>query len=156
MSDAGGPYLFDVGVVALAHTQTPVRDAALSYVRDAIAGEISAVVPYPAVIGAHEVLTTHYGHTNADASRLLGNFMDAKRIHWYDEMSEDVVRGGFSRASDANVGGWDGYYAQVAIEEGINTVLTIDDDFDRFEAFATDVILSPAEFRSLNEFLEAR
>ena len=156
MGDAGGPYLFDVGVIALAHTQTPVRDAALSYVRDAIAGEIDAVVPYPAVIGAHAVLTTYYGHTNADASRLLGNFMDAKRIHWYDDMSEDLVRGGFSRASDANVGGWDGYYAQVAIEEGVNTVLTIDDDFDRFGAFATDVILSPAEFRRLNEFLESR
>ena len=34
-----GPYLFDVGVIALAHTDAPVRDAALSYVRRAIAGE---------------------------------------------------------------------------------------------------------------------
>jgi predicted nucleic acid-binding protein len=153
MSDGGGPYLFDVGVIALAHTETPVRDAALSYVRDAIAGDIDTVVPYPAVLGAHAVLTSHYGHTNADASRLLGNFMDAKRIHWYDEASEDVVRGGLSRARDANVGAWDGYYAQVAAEEGVNTVLTIDDDFERFEGFATDVILSTDEFRELDRFL---
>ena len=40
-----GPYLFDVGVIALAHTNAPVRDAAFSYVRRAIAGEIEAVVP---------------------------------------------------------------------------------------------------------------
>ncbi|WP_136601202.1 type II toxin-antitoxin system VapC family toxin [Salinigranum halophilum] len=153
MSAAGGPYLFDVGVIALAHTDAPVRDAALSYVRDAITGDIDAVVPYSAVFGAHTVLTTYYGRSNADASRLLQNFMDAKRIHWYGELSETVVRGGLSRAGDANGGGWDGYYAQVAIAEGVNTVLTIDDDFERFDAFETEVILSPEEFSELNRYL---
>ena len=153
MSDTTEPYLFNVGVIALAHTAAPVRDAALSYVQDAIAGDIDAVVPYPALFGAHTILTTYYGRSNADASRLLQNFMDAKRIHWYDEIPEDVVLNGFSLASDANVGGWDGYYAQVAIDEGVNTVLTIDDDFQRFDAFDTEVILSPKEFDELNEFL---
>jgi len=153
MSDTTGPYLFDVGVIALAHTAAPVRDTALSYVQDAIAGDIDAVVPYPALFGAHTILTTYYSCSNADASRLLQNFMDAKRIHWYDEIPEDVVLNGFSLASDANVGGWDGYYAQVAIDEGVNTVLTIDDDFQRFDAFDTEVILSPKEFDELNEFL---
>lgn len=154
MSDAGDPYLFDVGVIALAHTETPVRDAALSYIRDAIAGEIEAVVPYPALFGAHTVLTTYYGQSNANASRLLQNFMDAKRIHWYDRMPDEIVRGGFARACSANIGGWDGYYAQVAIEEEVSTVLTIDYDFERFDAFATEVILSPEEFSELNRFLE--
>lgn len=153
-SDARGPYLLDVGVIALAHTAAPVRDAALSYVRDAITGEIDAVVPYPALFGAHTVLTTYYGRSTEDAARLLRNFMDAKRIHWHDEMPEAVVGNGFDRASDANVGGWDGYYAQVAIDEGVNTVLTIDDDFERFDAFETEIVLSPDEFSRLNDFLE--
>jgi len=153
MSEREGPYLFDVGVIALAHSDAPVRDAALSYVRDAIAGEIDAVVPYPALVGAHTVLTTYYGYSNADASRLMQNFMDAKRIHWYDSISEDVVQGGFSNASELNIGGWDGYYAQVAIDEGVDTVLTIDDDFERFDAFDTEIILSPAEYSELNQFL---
>lgn len=155
MSKAGGPYLFDVGVIALAHTDAPVREAALSYVRPAIRGDIDAVVPYPAVVGAHNVLTTHYGRSNADASRLLGNFIDAKRIHWYGGMDEETVRGGFAQASDANVGGWDGYYASVAISEGVNTVLTIDDDFEQFDAFETEIILSAEEFRELNSYLGA-
>ena len=153
MSGDSGPYLFDVGIIALAHTEAPVRDAALSYVRDAIEGNIDAVVPYPALFGAHTVLTTYYGRSNTDASRLLRNFMDAKRIHWYDGMSGDVVRDGFSRSSDANVGGWDGYYAHVAIDEGVNTVLTIDDNFEQFDTFDTEVILSPDEFSDLNKFL---
>ncbi|MEF8908201.1 MAG: hypothetical protein V5A13_10100, partial [Haloarculaceae archaeon] len=68
MSDSGGPYLLGVGVVALAHTDAPFRDAALSYVRDAIAGEIDAVVPYPALVGGHAVLTSYYGYSNRDAS----------------------------------------------------------------------------------------
>jgi len=154
MSDAGGPYLFDVGVIALAHSTAPVRDSALSYVREGIAGEIDAVVPHPALFEAHAVLTTYYGYSNADASRLLQNFMDAKRIHWYDRMPQDVVRGGFSQASETNVDGWDGYYAQVAMDEGVNTVLTIDDDFERFDAFETEIILSPDELDELNRFLE--
>jgi predicted nucleic acid-binding protein len=153
MNDTGGPYLFDVGVIALAHTEAPVRDAALSYVRDAIAGDIEAVVPYPALFGAHAVLTTYYGRSNADASRLLQNFMDARRIHWYDGMPGDVVRGGFSRARDADADGWDGYYAQVAVDEGVNTVLTLDEDFERFDAFDTEVVLSGEEFGELNAFL---
>ena len=154
MSETRGPYLFDVGVIALAHTTAPVRDAALSYVREAITGEINAVVPYSALLGAHTVLTTYYGFSNTDAARLLENFMDAKRIHWYDRMPTDVVRDGLSRASEANVDGWDGYYAQVAIEEGVNTVLTLDDDFERFDAFNTEVILTSDEFAELNKFLE--
>jgi predicted nucleic acid-binding protein len=154
MSDAGGPYLFDVGVIALAHTEAPVRDAALSYVRDAITGDIDAVVPYPALFGAHTVLTTYYGRSNAEASRLLQNFLDANRVHWCSEISEKIVRDGFSLASEANAGGWDGYYAQIAIQEGVNTVLTIDDDFERFDAFETEVILSPEQFSELNRFLE--
>ncbi|MFC7323458.1 type II toxin-antitoxin system VapC family toxin [Halorubrum rutilum] len=154
VSNAGGPYLLDAGVIALAHTTAPARDVALSYVREAISGEIDAVVPYPALFGAHTVLTTHYGYSNADASRLLQNFLDAKRIHWYDRMPEDVVRGGFSQAGERNVDGWDGYYAQVAIEEGVKTVVTIDDDFERFDAYDTEVILSPEQFAELNRFLE--
>jgi len=153
MSDSQDPYLFGVGVIALAHTDAPVRDVALSYVQDAIAGEIDAVIPYPALYGAHTVLTTYYGRSNTAASRLLQNLLEAKRINWYDEMPEDVVRDGFSRSADANVGGWNGYYAQVAIDEGVETILTIDDDFERFDEFDTEVILSSDEFRQLNRFL---
>jgi predicted nucleic acid-binding protein len=153
MSDDPDPYLFDVGVIALAHTDAPVRDTALSYVRDAVNGDIDAVVPYPALFGAHTVLTTYYGRSNADASRLLENFAAAKRIRWCGSLSGDTVRAALSRTSEANVGGWDGYYAQVAIEEGVETVLTIDDDFERFDAFETDVILSADEFAELNRFL---
>jgi hypothetical protein len=68
-------------------------------------------------------------------------------------MAEDVVRGGFSQAGERTVDRWDGYYAQVAIEEGVKTVLTIDDDFERFDAFDTEVILSPDQFAELNKFV---
>ncbi|WP_144903952.1 hypothetical protein [Halobellus captivus] len=81
--------------------------------------------------------------------------MDAKRFRWYDEITHSVVRNAFSQASDANVGGRDGYYAGAAIDEGVNTVLTIDDDFERFDAFDTEGILSSEQFRELNQYLGA-
>lgn len=149
----GGPYLFDVGVVALAHADTPVSDAPLSYVRRGITGEIDAIVPYAALFGAHVVLSNYYGFSNAEASELMQNFVDAKRIHWYGRMPEDVVSAGFALAAEANVDGWDGYYARVAIEAGAETILTLDDDFTRVDDVATEVVLSADEFATLSEFL---
>lgn len=148
-----GPYLFDVGVTALAHSDAPVRDAALSYVRRAIIGDVDAIVPYASVVGAHNALTSYYAVPNARASKLMQNFMDARRIHWYDGMSEDLLREGFSLASETNVGGWDGYYAHIAIEEGVDTILTIDDDFEKIDGVRANVILSSDEFAVLNDYL---
>jgi len=127
------PYLFDVGVTALAHSDAPVDDAALRYVRRAIAGDIDAVVPHASVVGAHDALTSYYGLSNARASKLVRNFTDARRIHWYD-----------------------GYYAQVALEEGVETVLTIDDDFEAVRGITAEVILSPGQFETLNDYLGYR
>lgn len=154
MSEADGPYLFDVGVVALAHADTPVSDTALSYVQQGIAGDIDAIIPYPALFGAHVILANYYRFSNTKASQLMQNFMEAKRIHWYREMPENIVRTGFTLADELNVDGWDGYYAQVAIEEGATTILTLDDDFTRLDEVSTEVILSSDEFATLNEFLE--
>lgn len=151
MSD--GPYLFDVGVTALAHAETPVSDTALSYVQGAITGEMDAIVPYASLIGAHNVLSSYYGFSNEKASRLMQNFMDAKRIHWYEGMPENIVRAGFTQASELNIDGWDGYYAQVALDEGVKQILTLDDDFDRVDGITADVILSPEEFARLNDYL---
>lgn len=151
MSD--GPYLLDVGVIALAHAGTPVSEPALSYLRDAITGTIEGVIPYTALVGAHHVLSSYYGFSNERASQLMRNVMDAKRIHWYDEMPEHIVRSGFSLAGDLNIDGWDGYYARVALEEGVGTILTLDDDFEGVDGVTVDVILSPDEFATLTDFL---
>jgi predicted nucleic acid-binding protein len=154
MDNAAGPYRFDVGVIALAHTDAPVRDATLDDIRAGITGEIDAVVPYPVVLGAHSVLTTYCGRSNAEASRLLGNFSNAGRIRWRDEASRELVRGGLKLARTVGVDGWDGYYAAVARTEGVSTVVTIDDDFERFDAFDTEVVLSSEQLRGLNRYLE--
>jgi predicted nucleic acid-binding protein len=151
MSD--GPYLFDVGVLALSHSDAPVRDTPLSYVKQAIAGEIDAVVPYASVVGAHNALTTYYGLSNARASRLMENFLDASEVHWYDGMSEQLLRDAFDLAREQNVGGWDGYYGQVALSEGVETVLTIDDDFEGLDGVEAEVVLTSEEFGELNEYL---
>lgn len=148
-----GPYLFDAGVTALAHSNAPVEDAALSYVRRVISGEIDAVVPRASVVGAHNALTSYYGLSNSRASKLMQNFMSAKRIHWYGGMGRAVVNEGFSLATDLNIGGWDGYYAQVALEASVETILTIDDDFEKVDGVETNVVLSPEEFADLNEYL---
>lgn len=151
MSD--GPYLFDVGVIALAHSDAPVRDTPLSYVKRAIAGKIEAIVPYASVVGAHNALTTYYGLSNARASQLMENFLDTKEIHWYSGMSERLLRDGFDVARKQNISGWDGYYAQVALSEDVETILTIDDDFEQLDGVEAEVVLTPEEFAELNDYL---
>lgn len=56
--------------------------------------------------------------------------MNAKRIHRQDGRFAEVVWGRFSRATDVEVGGWDGSSAPMAIEVGAKSALTIDTDFD--------------------------
>lgn len=150
---SNGPYLFDVGVIALAHSDAPVNGTPLSYVKRAIAGEIDAVVPYASVVGAHNALTTYYGLSNARASRLMENFLDTNQIHWYRGMSERLLRGGFDLARTQNIGGWDGYYGQVALSEGVETILTIDDDFEQLDGVQAEVVLTAEEFAQLNDYL---
>jgi predicted nucleic acid-binding protein len=110
-------------------------------------------IPHASVVAAHNALTSYYGLSNGRASRLLENFMEAKRIHWYSGLEGEVVRDGFSLARELNIGGWDGYYAQVALEEGVETILTIDDDFEKIEGVEAEIILSPEEFTTLNDYL---
>jgi hypothetical protein len=62
--DLEDPVLFDVGAVALAHSGTPMNGTALEYVRDAVHGDLDAVVPYQALFGAHHILNRDY-HSRA-------------------------------------------------------------------------------------------
>jgi predicted nucleic acid-binding protein len=83
----------------------------------------------------------------------MRNLMDAKRIHWYDSLPEDVVRSGFTLAGQTNVDGWDGHYAAVARSEGVDTILTLDDDFERVDGLSAEVVLTPDEFVTLDDYL---
>lgn len=145
-------YLFDVGVVALAHADTPVSDQPLRRVRQAVRGELDAVVPYTAVVGAHHVMTQVYGIPVSDASALLTNFTDARRIEWYDDAAPAVA--GLETAANLGIDGWDGYYVEVARETNADGVLTIDDDFEK-TGLETCVLLNDKEFAELNEYIRS-
>jgi len=64
-----------------------------------------------------------------------------------------VIRDGFSPAADTNTDGWDGYYAQIGLEKSVETVVTIDDDFEQVAGIETNLILSPEEFATSNGYL---
>lgn len=153
--DTDGPYLFDVSVIALAHAGTPVSDPALQYVRQALGGEISAVVPHAALIGAQHILRRVYRYSWDDAAQLIGNFRGGKRIYWYDSIPEPVFRDGLAVSGAENIDGWDGYYAAVARSEGVETVLTLDDDFQRVDDVACEVILSDQQAQQLNTYIQS-
>lgn len=154
-TDTDGPYLFDVGVIALAHAGTPVSDSALQYVRQALAGEISAVVPHSALIGAQHILRRVYRYSWDEAARLVGNFRDGKRVYWHDGIPESVLRAGLTISGSENIDGWDGYYAAVARSEGVETVLSLDDDFERVDNVACEVILTDQQAKQLNTYIES-
>lgn len=152
-----GDTLLDVGVIALAHTkpETPGHETALAYVRQAIRGHGErTIVPYPAVIGAHHVLRDIYRMPRAVASHRLAGFVGAKRPRWYDTVTGTDIDGALTIAGEHNIDAWDGYYAHVARETGANTVLTLDDDFERVDGLTAEVILSPGEFAELSDYLD--
>lgn len=149
-----GPYLFDVGPIALGHAGTPVSESAMEYIKPAIAGEITAIVPLPAVVGAHHILRGCYYLKNKTASQLMKNFLDASRIYWYGEFSNDILVDSFDYSSNNNIEGWDGYFAKAAEETGANVVLTTDSRFERLDHVEQELILSKEEHEILDAFLE--
>ena len=153
MSEAADRVVFDVGVVALAHSGTPMSGTALGYVREAIRGEIEAVVPYQAVFGAHHVLHRNYEFSRTEATYVLSNFLDAGRIHWYAGPDETDTREGLAIAGEHNIEGWDGYYAHVAQATSATTVVGLDDDFERVEGLDVEIPLTDQERADLHEYL---
>ena len=151
MSDE--PVLFDVGIIALSHAEAPVSDRALDYVRQAIVGDLDAVVPYTAVIGAHHVLRNVYRFPRETATEILTNFLDAKRIYWYGKLEGPDARSALTIAGEHNIDSWDGYYARAARETGATTILTLDDDFERVDGLTPEVVLSDDEFEELNDHI---
>jgi hypothetical protein len=128
-------------VVALAHSGTPMSGTALGYIRDAVRGELDAVVPYSVLIGAHHILHLDYEFSRAEATYVLTNFADARRIHWY------------TGPGDHNIDGWDGYYAHVAQATNATTVIGLDDDFERVEGLSVTIPLTTTERKRLHEYL---
>lgn len=151
--EESGLLLFDVGVVALAHSGTPMSRTALGYVRDAVRGEIDAVVPHSVLIGAHHILHLDYGFSRAEASYVLTNFADARQVYWYAGPGDLGVRDGLDLAGEHNIDGWDGYYAHVARATGATTVVGLDDDFERIAGLSVEVPLTADERAALHEYL---
>ena len=147
--------LFDVGVLALAHTkpETPGQGSALSHVREAIRGERSTVIPYPAIVGAHHVLRGVYRMPRSEASHRLTGLVGAQQPCWYGSVAESDLTGALALAGQHNIDAWDGYYAHVARETGATTILTLDDDFDRIGDIEAEIVLSEAEFENLTAYI---
>ena len=152
---SAGPYLFDVSLIALAHAGTPVSEPALQYVRQAVEGQIDAVVPHAALIGAQHTLRNVYRFSNAEAARLMTQFRDARRIHWCEDMPERLLREGLDLAGSENIDGWDGYYGAAAQREGVETILTLDDDFERVTDVTCEVLLDTEQFQTLTDYIES-
>lgn len=151
--DTDEPVLFDVGVVALAHSGTPMSGTALEYVHAAIRSEIDAVVPYTVLFGAHHILRLDYGFSRAEATYVLTNFLDARRVNWYTGPTGTDSRKGLALAGEHNIDGWDGYYAHVAQVTGASTVVGLDDDFARIEELDVEIPLTDAERTRLHDYL---
>jgi predicted nucleic acid-binding protein len=145
-------YMFDVGVIALSHADTPVSDEPLRRVRQSIRGEIDAVVPYTAVVGAHHIMTEVYNIPAKEASALLTNFTDSRRIDWYASTTPAVE--GLKTAARHGIEGWDGYYVEVARQAGADRILMTDDDFRKTD-LDVEILLSDEEFTELNEYIRS-
>jgi predicted nucleic acid-binding protein len=151
--DPDDPVLFDVGVVALAHSGTPMSDTALELVRDAVHGDLDAVVPYQALFGAHHILNRDYHFTREDATHVLTNFLAAGQVHWYAGPNGSDTQHSLDIAGKRNIEGWDGFYAHVAQSTDATTVVTLDDDFERIQDLSIEVPLTDDEREELHEYL---
>jgi predicted nucleic acid-binding protein len=151
--DLEDPVLFDVGAVALAHSGTPMSGTALEYVRDAVHGDLDAVVPYQALFGAHHILNRDYHFPREDATYVLTNFLGARQVHWYAGPKGSDTQHGLDIAGGHNIEGWDGFYTHVARSTDATTLVTLDDDFERVNDLSIEIPLTDDEREQLHEYL---
>lgn len=147
-------YVFDVGVIALSHADTPVSEPAFDYLKSAINGEITGIIPNTAILGAHHVLRNNYHIQNKVASDLLRNLQTARSLEWYKTVSFESITAALKTSGGANIEAWDAFYAKVAKETEADLILTLDDDFERVDV-NYEVILEESEFEELLEFMES-
>ena len=151
--DLEDPVLFDVGAVALAHSGTPMSGTALKYVRDAVHGDLDAVVPYQALFGAHHILNRDYHFSREDATYVLTNFLGSRQVSWYAGPNGSDTQHGLHIAGGHNIEGWDGFYAHVARSTDATTLVTLDDDFERVNDLSIEIPLTDDEGEQLDEYL---
>jgi predicted nucleic acid-binding protein len=106
------------------------------------------------VVGAHHVFRGCYYLKNETASELMQNFIESSNIYWYKDFTYTHLNQAFDYSSQYNIEGWDGYFAKAAEEAGANTIITIDERFERIDHIQQELVLSDDEKRELNEFLE--
>lgn len=149
------PYLFEVGALALAFTDTPVSEYYLDYVRDAIQGEIEGIIPNSALIGTYHILRSVYNYSKEDAENVVSNITRSSRISWYGKIMLPQTKESLAVARRNSIDGWDGYYVEIARETGA-TILTIDDDFDDIPGVDSEILLDKDDFEALNNYLKEK
>ncbi|MFQ6120763.1 MAG: type II toxin-antitoxin system VapC family toxin, partial [Methanosarcinales archaeon] len=95
-----------------------------------------------------------YGIDSKKASDLLLNLMDSKRIIWWDKISKNIVETGLNYASEYNIDSWDGYLLAIMKQNGIDTIYTIDKDFENIRGITMINPIPKNVMGELSKFLE--
>lgn len=146
--------ILDVGILVIGLTKNPANKYCLKIIDDAVHGTIKVVIPYTVVLGAHLIMKRIYGIDSKKASDLLLNLMDSKRIIWWDKISKNIVETGLNYASEYNIDSWDGYLLAIMKQNGIDTVYTIDKDFENIRSITMINPIPKDVMGELSKFLE--
>ncbi len=149
-----GPLVYEVGPLTLAFTETPVSERFLEYVRKAVYGEVEAIIPNAAMIGAYHNLRRVYNFRRGDAANIVTNLTESKRIQWYSKISTSNLNEGLKHAHECSIEGWDGYFVDLTIDTG-GTLLTIDTGIEELDRVASINPMDEEDYSRLNEYLKA-
>ena len=139
----------DVGIIVIAHVMNPARDEAIDFLKRVLTGDIRAIIPTSAFLGAYHILTRYLRVPRLDAKKSLVQTLEIEAPMFYEDIKVEQVIDGLDLASVYNIESWDGYLISLAQEFDAYIIFTIDRDFRKIPGFS---VVNPISDKLMEEY----
>ncbi len=149
--------IIDVGVVVMAHVQSPVQDDALRFLYDALNGTRNAVIPTPTFLGAYHVMTSYLNVAPETATNVLTDTIDQQSNAYYEHVHTADLRLALQTANTHDIESWDAYLLALAQRLDTDVIYSIDTELrEKVDNYTVAPPLSQDKIDQYHAYLEAQ
>ena len=147
--------IVDIGPVVLSHCENPAKDEAIDFIKKVISGEINAIIPLTAFIGAYHVMTRYLRINCKEVADELLTTLELRSPVFFGDLSIDETISAIRSAFNFNINGWDGYLVALAEKIGASIIYTIDKKLTKVKHLSIIIPISEKTLRIYHDWLSA-
>jgi len=116
----------DVGPIVVSHCENPAKEAMTNFLEAVLCGDIPAVIPVTAFLGAYHILTKYLKISRQDALIALEETLNVDSPAFYEGITRTETKNALKISSINNIESWDGFLLNIARSFNTKVVYTID------------------------------